>query len=431
MNKKPQNSFTQRVNVISRHLVSALKSIREVTVSLTVTLVVVALIVIVVRQLLQKSIVVQPIAVPQTMADKGFTSEVTAQWILDQIIVMQNKAVTLKDSQILAQQWQQFDMEVPGSGLSVQTIGQVLRQSLGIEQRKISGEIAETPSGYSMRFRISGNSPASVSLETKHLEFSRLYDDAAQQVMQMVDPYIYAAYLYRSNQHKNLQAALDLIIKFKDLDNQKWAYNLIGSIAHEKHKKENYEAALKAYKKALDVDSSFALVYNNRANTYFKLKKFKQALTDYRKSIKLKDSLRDDKFESKLLERVAFTKKDVSQNKEKIELLKLSIERNSKYWIAHYRLAMAHFDSERGGGYREAAEIFSKLALKDSKEEGKVFEELARYRLEEDVFYYDWGNVLQKLNKCKLAKQKHNKAYGISGEWYFEIEQIIDCPTNP
>ena len=86
------------------------------------------------------------------MADKGFTSEVTAQWILDQIIDMQNIAVTLKDSQILTQESQQFDMDIPGSGLSVQTIGQVLSQSLGIEQRKISGEIVETPKGYSMRF---------------------------------------------------------------------------------------------------------------------------------------------------------------------------------------------------------------------------------------------------------------------------------------
>ena len=77
------------------------------------------------------------------------------------------------------------------------------------------------------------------------MEVSGLYNDAAQHVMQMVYPYIYAAYLYTSKQHKNLQSAIALSIKSKNLDNQKWAHNLMGSFKHEKG---SYEAAVNSYK---------------------------------------------------------------------------------------------------------------------------------------------------------------------------------------
>jgi len=411
MNKQPQNHTYQRIHVISQNLIAVFKFIREFTVSLTVTAVAVALIVIVVRQLLQNTIVVQPIAVPQSMAEKGFTSQVTGQWILDQIIQMQNQAETVKDSQALAQQWQQFDMEVPGSGLSLQTIGQVLRQSLGIEQRQISGEIVETPAGYLMRFRISGDPPTSIVTQTKYLDVSHLYTDAAQHVMQMIDPFIYAAYLYASKDYANLDAALQVSLSSKDVDNQKFAYNLMGSRLDETGQ---YHAALQAYKEALNIDPSFAIVHRNMANTHYEYRDFKPALADYRKAVKLKRSLRDDIFESRLLERVAATL-NKSQHIKKIALLEQSIKKNPNNLVAANTLAMAYYASATPAGYQKAADIFAGSA--------------ANKEIKDHEFYWLWGNVLKALGKCELAKQKHNAAFKIKPD--FSTERITDCPVNP
>ena len=116
---------------------------RSMVVSAAVLATVVALATIVVRQLSNDAVVVQPIAVPASLVDEGFTPEVASQWIVDRMLTIQSEAKTRKARRDLLPDASRLDFEMPGSGVSVKAMGTIIRRSLGISEATLSGERGE------------------------------------------------------------------------------------------------------------------------------------------------------------------------------------------------------------------------------------------------------------------------------------------------
>ncbi len=250
----------------------------------------IACVVILVGQLADDAYLVEPIQVPASLATNGYTPEVTARWVVDQMLDIKQQATTRKeDNQPIAPDAEKFDMEVPGSGLTLDTIGQVLRESLGLSEKTISGEIVSKDAGYQLRLR---SSAASSYREHRIVDndVDRLITAAAEMAVQLTAPFTYAAYLHANARTAELEQAIDYCLKNGPQEDRAWALNLRGVMLDERNE---WDAATDSYEKALEEDPRFAIAYHNWANILYKQNKFEAALEKYASAVALDSGLRN------------------------------------------------------------------------------------------------------------------------------------------
>jgi len=106
----------------------------------TISLVVLFLVVIILfSQLFQTRVILRPISVPRAFQESGFTSEVATAALgtaISQIRLEPNSRANIPISRISTEP----TMEVPSTGLSLDTIRQVVRRVLGLSDLEITGE---------------------------------------------------------------------------------------------------------------------------------------------------------------------------------------------------------------------------------------------------------------------------------------------------
>jgi hypothetical protein len=195
----------RRVKVYWKTTASFVLSLSAVT-----TVIVVAALL--VEDLTRNAIYIEPISVPKSMAELGYTPEVSARRLRDAINRVVSAAHTSISGPNVALHGDQPDIVVPTVGISLSTIARSIRGFLHIHKRQtISGEFTEARGKFQIRLRMD-SAELFISDEVGLEKLDQLMDTAAMDVVGKVHPYLAAAARWQMDPDLALETA-DLVIR--------------------------------------------------------------------------------------------------------------------------------------------------------------------------------------------------------------------------
>lgn len=195
---------------------------------------------------------IEPIGVPKTLSENGYTSGVAGYRLRDALNTYAGASAPGDERSSLNANLDSVahdddslhsnidlsisaghelpDIVVPQIGLSVRAIASYLRSGLGMTGYAISGEITAQEKKYALRLRIDGREVFSSGYETENPD--DLMTNAAPAVMQIIRPAAYAMAQYRDGKEDALIKANQIIAHHDESDiNVQWAYLLKGKHA--------------------------------------------------------------------------------------------------------------------------------------------------------------------------------------------------------
>lgn len=173
------------------------------------------------REVRKHDIELAPIPVPAKLADAGLTPEVMASRLLDQLDAGVRIVVADTVGRPLAElSGSQPDFNVPIAGLSLRSTANLLRNVLGIPQRRISGEIVLEPGDrIGMRLRMSGEGQIADLHGFAQADPDAMLRAGALEIWRVIEPGIYVWQIYlRGGDQTVLRQRLDVIEAKPDLD---------------------------------------------------------------------------------------------------------------------------------------------------------------------------------------------------------------------
>lgn len=235
--------------------------VRVLAVNLIVIISIAAIVVLLTRELLREPVIIEEVSLPPSMVTQGFSGAVTAQRLWDAISDIQVKSTTHKTQTALIAANRQLDVAEPGTGISLQQLTQALRSMLNLPQTRIAGEVLCAtpecvPSELRLRLRVfeGGRMHVLRSDPVGVRTLDSYFHLSAQRVLEVIDPYVLAAYLYYDELRREdaVDIAEDLLRR--QHAQSAWAANLIGN----RHLDEGRPAAaLPHYERALSLAEEF------------------------------------------------------------------------------------------------------------------------------------------------------------------------------
>ena len=226
-----------------------------------------------IAELRRDVVVIDPIRLPDTLRDMGYSEDVAADRLWDAMGRINDRTPTAKSRVGLQPASQKIDFEPPGSGIALQEVVQILRRFLRLQETRIVGEITCMttecrPAELALRLRIfRGDGNKSEPLEilakpatggqandapsgalTYEAEIDRYFQAGAIELLREIEPYVVAFYLYQTDTDKMAakQEALRLVAPAHP--DRKWALNLLGFVAADDG---DYDGAIHWYQRAI------------------------------------------------------------------------------------------------------------------------------------------------------------------------------------
>jgi tetratricopeptide (TPR) repeat protein len=211
---------------------------------------------------MNRGVLIEPISVPKELAERGITPEAAAHFIVDEMVILSDSADTLKRFDAVGTSGPEFakpKIEVPGTGISIDTIVYYLRDFLGQSDTKISGEIIidrpkddsaseKTKSDsatdkehhnslpkFNLRVRIANKGYVHVEPESTD-DLRVLFKRAAFPLLEQINPYIAGVAYLRQKDFVPATRMAEIELRTGATENQMWALNLLGSIARDQNR---------------------------------------------------------------------------------------------------------------------------------------------------------------------------------------------------
>lgn len=221
------------------------------------------------QELRSDLITIEPIGVPKTLSDAGYTPEVAGYRLRDALNAYAGASDAGDDGTRLNSNLSSVahdddslnsnvdlsisaghelpNIAVPQIGLSLPAIASFIRSGLGMTGHTISGEVTGRGNKYALRLRIDGRQVFSSEQETESPDV--LMKNAAPAVMEIIRPAAYAMARYRERKEEALLKADQIIAKRDPSDiNVQWAYLLKGKHAL---RNDRFEDAQQMFSKAV------------------------------------------------------------------------------------------------------------------------------------------------------------------------------------
>lgn len=206
-------------------------------------------------QIIRNPVVIEPIAVPQALADRGMTSSVAANRVWDGLQDYSRTAALARQTLVAVPDSQLVEFTLPGSTLSIDAVLKQVREFLGIQETRITGEITcQTtdcaPAGQRLRLRVVRGTAEMIDMPPMGTTPPALYfRDAAGAVFDVLDPLVGAA--ARAVTDPQGAVARAHRIAAGGGPDAPWAHALMGDIALAGG---DLPAARGHYQAALDID---------------------------------------------------------------------------------------------------------------------------------------------------------------------------------
>lgn len=235
--------------------------VRSLAVNLIVIFCIVAIMVLLTRELLREPVIIEEVSLPPALIAKGYSGAVAAQRIWDAISDIQVKSGTHKIQTALIAADRQLNVSEPGTGISLQQLTQALRSMLKLPQTRIAGEVlCMTPdcamSELHLRLRVfeGGRMHVLSSDPVGARSLDGYIHVSAMRVLEVIDPFVLAAYLYYYELRPRDAVDLAEDLLRRQHPQSAWAANLIGNHFMDQ---DLPAAALPHYRRALVLSEEF------------------------------------------------------------------------------------------------------------------------------------------------------------------------------
>jgi tetratricopeptide (TPR) repeat protein len=226
------------------------------------------------QELKSEVVTIEPIEVPKTLSDSGYTPGVAGHRLRDALNAYAGAPAPGDDRTALNSNLDSVahdddslnsnldlsisagrelpDIVVPQIGLSLRAIASSIRSGLGITGHAISGELTRQDSKYALRLRIDGRQVFNSGYEAENPD--DLMTRAAPAVMEIIRPAAHAMARYRDQKDEALLKANEIIAHYDKSDiNVQWAYLLKGKHAL---RRDNYREAEEMFSKAVSSNAN-------------------------------------------------------------------------------------------------------------------------------------------------------------------------------
>lgn len=378
------------------------------------------------KELNKETVIIEPFQVPTDLEKQNITGQAIVNKLLDQIEIINANADTaykkLDVKPVLFDS--QLEIVIPGSGISLKSLLQNVKNFLGKKQTRISGEVVLNNQILYLTIRVFGEPSKTFSGSLNELD--GILKEASQYILKYTQPYLLAYYLYYNYDVKNKEAAMDMIkytLTHEPRDDDAMAYNLDGFIKYEEG---DFVEAAKLFKKALDIDPKNVDALNNFAYILYDNKNYDSAISLYNKSIDINPNYfytyhymglalaGQKKFDKAF----AMYDKSIKLNPQYTEVYDdygNALAELRKYNEAADKFEKAiELDPDNSANYRLAGNIF--LKQKKYDEAINMFEKSIKIDSGFYEAYIDFGNVLLEQNKYSEASDKFRKAIKLKPE---------------
>jgi tetratricopeptide (TPR) repeat protein len=213
---------------------------RKFVVNVTVIAAAALTLVVIVKTAVRPVTVIDAIGVPKELEERGYTSAVVAQRLIDEIMRIGAVAATLKDrAQFSSLPFENKIPKIDVAGLSLATFFAQLREFVGIVDTRISGEVTierapdatdkTSPPTLSLRLRIQDKGTVHVGEPAAKLDM--LVRPAALQLVELFDPYVAAAYYYVNGDLDNAEKMGQRLLDSPKEEERRLGINMNGLIA--------------------------------------------------------------------------------------------------------------------------------------------------------------------------------------------------------
>jgi tetratricopeptide (TPR) repeat protein len=179
------------------------------------------------------------------------------------------------------------DLQIPGAGLTTKALSEYIRSIVGERRKRVTGEVVLEEQNAILTIRVrgrGGKDSATKALRSLKTDPSELIRLGAAFVMERRDPCgLAAAYVGR----KQFSASLDTIgtcLSVAPTDSHSWVYSMWGLILAEL---EDRAAAVDKFKKAIELDPTNAMAYNNLGYALEVQRDYEGAISNFQKAIAL------------------------------------------------------------------------------------------------------------------------------------------------
>jgi len=294
---------------------------------------VLVLLAITVWEVSQDSILIDPIQIPKELSARGYTPEIVAQRIADEMLRIRNQ-VNAAQGELRGLPTQEgpepridlqrndiaLDVSIPGTGISLRSAIRSVREFVGLHGPRIGGEITRDDGQLWLRLRARGDrviadlpapssaldsQAASTGGSTRtEVALADLLHAAAREVVKTTDPYLMAVYIHLFEQDPSAaMAAIELSLQDDSEEDDAWAHNLGGLVRLKQARalasnpsggvdaaRTLFDQAAERFDQAISVRADFHAAYNNRGNVSFFSGRYDEAIDYYRKATTLKAS---------------------------------------------------------------------------------------------------------------------------------------------
>ena len=203
--------------------------------------------------------------------------------------------------------------------------------------------------------------------------------------------------------------AVDAYLKANEILEDAETYNNIGFILQDKLKK--YNDALVFYVKAVELDPSYKIAWNNLGRTYRALRDFDKALMCYQEALKI-----DPKY-ALVYNNLGWLYEKLKKNKKTaIAYYEKAIEVDTRCLIARENLLrFRRSKKENAEDWNQEGRAY--LQMKKYKAALKCFQQATALNPKERAYWYNVGLAFYKLRKNNNAIQYYQKANNISPDF--------------
>jgi tetratricopeptide (TPR) repeat protein len=215
-------------------------------------------------QFRRDEVIIEPIAVPESLAAQGMTPDVVASRVWDGLRDVKDKAKTSKESIAALPGSRRVEFSFPDSGFSIESLVYHVRRLFNAYETRVAGEIVCSDAdcrreGLRLRLRVIRDGIDMIDLEPIGQRSDRDYfAEAGSGVLSLLDPFVAIAAAAEAQPLKATILARRMIRTHHP--DSKWAHNLIGLIRQDAG---DDAAAIDAFRAAIELDADFAVARAN------------------------------------------------------------------------------------------------------------------------------------------------------------------------
>jgi tetratricopeptide (TPR) repeat protein len=175
-----------------------------------------AILLIIKNEWLKESIFIEPFDMPKELQELGLSGNVMSQLLSDYIAEMQRNARVddgISENYFVENQKLQIDFQLPGGAWSTKVIIRYIKQSMGIQEKRIIGDVIQKKNSFAIRLRSSSGLFGDVPVEfNKRMNLVPALKSAAEVAIALVDPVESAVVSYSKDEvTKNFSKTIALI----------------------------------------------------------------------------------------------------------------------------------------------------------------------------------------------------------------------------